>query len=107
MKKFHTIKQIAELLDASTRTVRRWIDAGLLVAHRFEVAAPVWGIVRIAERGLRVAQLKGSASTGSRRHRTCGDGPPFIHLNTQTDNKNDQKIRLGRLKDDATNPTKT
>jgi excisionase family DNA binding protein len=35
LPKFFTIEQIAELLEVSTRTVRRWIDAGLLVAHRF------------------------------------------------------------------------
>ena len=41
--KFYTIEQIAECVDASTRTVRRWIEKGLLVAHR------VSGLVRISE----------------------------------------------------------
>jgi excisionase family DNA binding protein len=45
--KFFTIGQVAELLEVSTRTVRRWIDAGLLVAHRFG------GAVRIAAHDLR------------------------------------------------------
>ena len=45
--KFFTIGQVAELLEVSTRTVRRWIDAGLLVAHRFR------GVVRIAAHDLR------------------------------------------------------
>jgi excisionase family DNA binding protein len=41
--KFYTIEQIAECVDASTRTVRRWIDEGLLIAHRIN------GLVRISE----------------------------------------------------------
>ena len=41
--KFYTIPQIAECIDASTRTVRRWIEKGLLVAHRIN------GLVRISE----------------------------------------------------------
>ncbi len=41
--KFYTIAQIAECVDASTRTVRRWIEKGLLVAHRIN------GLVRISE----------------------------------------------------------
>jgi excisionase family DNA binding protein len=41
--KFCTIKEIAEYVGASTRTVRRWIDKGLLVAHRIN------GVVRISE----------------------------------------------------------
>jgi excisionase family DNA binding protein len=45
--KFFTIVQIAELLEVSTRTVRRWIDANLLAAHRFG------GAIRIAEPDLR------------------------------------------------------
>ena len=42
MKKFYTIEQIAECLAVSTKTVRRWIDKELLVAHRllaFDVLA--------------------------------------------------------------------
>jgi excisionase family DNA binding protein len=45
--KFFTIPEVAECLNVSTRTVRRWIAKGMLVAHRFD------GIVRIAERDLR------------------------------------------------------
>ena len=41
--KFYTIEQIAECVDSSTRTVRRWIDKRLLVAHRIN------GLVRISE----------------------------------------------------------
>lgn len=40
---FCTIKTVAERLGVSTRTVRRWIERGELVAHRFGSA------VRIAE----------------------------------------------------------
>jgi excisionase family DNA binding protein len=43
---FFTIGEVAEMLRVSTRTVRRWIDRGQLVAHRFG------GAVRIAERDL-------------------------------------------------------
>jgi excisionase family DNA binding protein len=42
--KFYTIAQIAECLDVSTRTVRRWIEQGLLVAHK------IGGLVRISDR---------------------------------------------------------
>jgi excisionase family DNA binding protein len=41
--KFYTIEQIAECVDASTRTVRRWIEKGLRVAHRIN------GLGRISE----------------------------------------------------------
>jgi len=41
--KFYTIEQIAECVEVSTRTVRRWIEKGLLVAHR------VGGLIRISE----------------------------------------------------------
>jgi excisionase family DNA binding protein len=41
--KFFTIAQIAEFVEVSTRTVRRWIAEGLLVAHRIN------GLVRISE----------------------------------------------------------
>jgi len=44
---FLTIAEVAESLNVSTRTVRRWIDAGDLVVHR------VGAIVRIAEPDLR------------------------------------------------------
>jgi excisionase family DNA binding protein len=43
LTKFCTIKEIAEYVGASTRTVRRWIEEGLLVAHRIN------GVVRISE----------------------------------------------------------
>jgi excisionase family DNA binding protein len=41
--KFYTIAQIAECVDVSARTVRRWIENGNLVAHR------IGSLVRIAE----------------------------------------------------------
>jgi len=41
--KFYKIEQIAECVDSSTRTVRRWIEKKLLVAHRIN------GLVRISE----------------------------------------------------------
>jgi excisionase family DNA binding protein len=41
--KFFTIAEIAECVGASERTVRRWIENGLLAAHRFN------GLVRISE----------------------------------------------------------
>jgi excisionase family DNA binding protein len=43
ISKFYTIEQIADCLDVSTKTVRRWIDKKLLVAHRFG------GVVRVSE----------------------------------------------------------
>ena len=45
--KFFKIAEVAELLSVSTRTVRRWIDDGLLIAHRIR------GVVLIAENDLR------------------------------------------------------
>ena len=45
--KFFTIHEVAECLNVSTRTVRRWIERGELVAHRFGAT------VRIAEPDLR------------------------------------------------------
>ena len=44
--RFFTIPDVAESLRVSTRTVRRWIDAGQLVAHRFK------GVLRIADEDL-------------------------------------------------------
>lgn len=44
---FFTIAEVAERLHVSTRTVRRWIKEGDLIAHR------VRGVVRIAEDDLR------------------------------------------------------
>lgn len=45
--KFFTIGEVAERLCVSRRSVRRWIDAGDLIAHR------IGGIVRIAESDFR------------------------------------------------------
>jgi excisionase family DNA binding protein len=41
--KFYTIEQIADCVEASTRTVRRWIKRKLLIAHKFD------GLLRISE----------------------------------------------------------
>jgi excisionase family DNA binding protein len=41
--RFITIAEVAERLDVSTRTVRRWIKSGDLLVHRFGV------VVRIAK----------------------------------------------------------
>jgi excisionase family DNA binding protein len=41
--KFYTIEQIADCVEASTRSVRRWIDEGLLIAHKIN------GLLRISE----------------------------------------------------------
>ena len=35
MTRFYTIAQVADLLVVSTRSVRRWIAAGELLAHKF------------------------------------------------------------------------
>ncbi len=45
--KFYTIEQIADHLEVSTRTVRRWIKQRLLVAHQ------IHGLVRISEADFR------------------------------------------------------
>ena len=45
--KFFTIAEVAESLCVATRTVRRWIKAGDLIAHQ------IGGVVRIAESDLR------------------------------------------------------
>jgi len=44
--RFFTIANVAESLRVSIRTVRRWIDTGQLVAHRFK------GVLRIADEDL-------------------------------------------------------
>ena len=44
---FYTIKQVANRLQVNERTVRRWIAAGLLEAHKFG------GVVRISADDLR------------------------------------------------------
>lgn len=41
--RFFTIADIADCVDVSTRSVRRWIASGELTAHR------IGGIVRISE----------------------------------------------------------
>jgi excisionase family DNA binding protein len=41
--RFFTIANVAESLRVSTRTVRRWIDAGELIGHRFN------GVLRISD----------------------------------------------------------
>jgi excisionase family DNA binding protein len=45
--RFFTIIDVANVLDVSTRTVRRWIKSKLLVAHRIN------GLVRISEADFR------------------------------------------------------
>ena len=43
LMKFYAIEEIAECFGSSTRTVRRWIERKLLIAHRID------GLVRISE----------------------------------------------------------
>jgi len=31
---FHSVHDVAEMLQVSTKTIRRWIEAGRLVPHR-------------------------------------------------------------------------
>ena len=45
--RFFTIAEVAERLNVSTRTVRRWIKAEDLIAHR------IGGVLRISESDLR------------------------------------------------------
>jgi excisionase family DNA binding protein len=47
LPKLHTIKAVAEAVDVSSRTVRRWIENGDLAVHRVE------SVVRVAEDDLR------------------------------------------------------
>jgi excisionase family DNA binding protein len=47
LPKLHTIKAVAEALDVSSRTVRRWIENGDLAVHRVD------SVVRVAEDDLR------------------------------------------------------
>jgi excisionase family DNA binding protein len=49
--RFYTVDEIANRLVVSERTVRRWVDDGLLIAHT------IGGVVRVAESDL-VAFLK-------------------------------------------------
>jgi excisionase family DNA binding protein len=48
LPKCYTIKTVAEALDVSPRTIRRWIASGDLVVHRVD------GVVRISDGDLRV-----------------------------------------------------
>jgi excisionase family DNA binding protein len=43
LPKFYTIDQIAECTESSERSVRRWIAAKLLIAHRIN------GLLRISD----------------------------------------------------------
>jgi excisionase family DNA binding protein len=47
LPKYYSIKAVAEALDVSPRTVRRWIANGDLIAHRVD------RVVRIADTDLR------------------------------------------------------
>jgi excisionase family DNA binding protein len=47
LPKYYSIRTVAEAIDVSTRTVRRWIENGDLVVHRVD------GVVRVAEADLR------------------------------------------------------
>jgi excisionase family DNA binding protein len=47
LPKYYAIRTVAESLDVSTRTVRRWIANGDLIVHRID------GVVRIVEGDLR------------------------------------------------------
>ena len=47
LPKYYAIKAVAEALEVSPRTVRRWIVAGDLVVHR------VGHVVRVSEGDLR------------------------------------------------------
>jgi excisionase family DNA binding protein len=45
--RYFTISDVADSLSVSNRTVRRWIDRNLLIAHR------IGGTIRIAEADLK------------------------------------------------------
>jgi excisionase family DNA binding protein len=47
LPKYYSIQTVAEALEVSDRTIRRWIDRGDLVAHR------PGGVVRVAKDDLR------------------------------------------------------
>jgi excisionase family DNA binding protein len=47
LPKLYTVEAVAEALDVSSRTVRRWIASGALAVHR------LGGAVRIAEADLK------------------------------------------------------
>jgi excisionase family DNA binding protein len=57
--KFFTIAEVAERLHVATRTIRRWIKNGDLIAHRHG------GVVRISDGDLR-AFLAASPGSGVR-----------------------------------------
>ena len=44
--KFHTVSEVADQVGVCTRTVRRWIEHGLLKVHR------IGGVVRISDEDL-------------------------------------------------------
>jgi excisionase family DNA binding protein len=46
--KFFTIREIADCVGSSERTVRRWIKSGLLIAHS------LGGLVRVSEADFQV-----------------------------------------------------
>jgi excisionase family DNA binding protein len=46
LPKYYAIRTVAESLEVSTRTVRRWIADGRLIAHQ------VGAVVRVSERDL-------------------------------------------------------
>jgi excisionase family DNA binding protein len=47
LPQYYTIEAVAESLDVSTRSIRRWIADGALAAHRFG------GALRISEADLK------------------------------------------------------
>lgn len=47
LSRFYTIGEVAELLGVSSKSVRRWIDQGVLHFHRFQ------GRLRISDDDLR------------------------------------------------------
>jgi excisionase family DNA binding protein len=47
LPKYYTINAVAEALDVSSRTVRRWIANGDLIVHRID------GVVRVSDGDLR------------------------------------------------------
>ena len=48
LTRFYTVSEVATLLAVSTRTIRRWITTGELLAHKFGRQ------IRISETDLRV-----------------------------------------------------
>jgi excisionase family DNA binding protein len=64
-----TLDQVAERLQVSTKTVRRWISAGDLITHRFGRQ------LRVSSRDL---------ETFIRRHRKCKNEHNFLDPTTST-----------------------